>query len=41
MIPDLPEDYFRHYDLLINNYSGTKFYNAIVKECKWLAAYAR
>lgn len=41
MIPDLPEDYFTHYSLLINNYSGTKFYNAIVKECKWLAAYAR
>lgn len=41
MIPDLPEDYFRHYSLLINDYSGTKFYNAIVKECKWLAAYAR
>jgi hypothetical protein len=41
MIPDLPEDYFRHYSLLVNDYSGTKFYNAIVKECKWLAVYAR
>lgn len=41
LVPVLPDQYFGYYQLLMNRYSETKFYNAIVKECKWLAAYAR
>lgn len=41
LIPVLPEKYMAYYNLLINRYSKTSFYTAVVKECKWLAAYAR
>lgn len=41
LIPVIPENYAEYYNLLMINYSNTKFYNAIIKECKWLAAYAR
>lgn len=41
LIPVLPEQYSGYYNLLISNYKDTKFYNGVVKECKWLAAYAR
>ena len=39
-IPILPANYTQYYDLLLSNYADTKFYGAVVKECKWLAAYA-
>ncbi len=39
-IPILPKKYSLYYDLLLSDYSDTKFYGAVVKECKWLAAYA-
>lgn len=41
LIPVLPEAYAEYYNVLMTKYSKTKFYSAIVKECKWLAAYAR
>jgi hypothetical protein len=41
LIPTLPDEYMTHYNTLIAKYSGTKFYGQIVKECKWLEAYAR
>lgn len=41
LIPVLPDDYMNYYNLLMTRYSNTKFYEAIVKECKWLEAYAR
>lgn len=41
LIPVLPAEYMYYYNLLITRYSNTKFYNAVVKECKWLEAYAR
>ncbi|MBL7825641.1 MAG: hypothetical protein JNJ57_03350, partial [Saprospiraceae bacterium] len=41
LIPTLPDSHYGYYQLLISRYSESKFYNAIVKECKWLAAYAR
>ena len=41
LIPVIPEDYAEYYNLLLTKYSGTKFFNGIIKECKWLAAYAR
>jgi hypothetical protein len=41
LIPSLPDAYFQYYALLRNRYADTKFYNGIVKECKWLAAYTR
>jgi hypothetical protein len=41
LIPVLPEAYADHYNLLMTKYAKTKFYEGIVKECKWLAAYAR
>jgi hypothetical protein len=41
LIPDLPAKYSRYYDYLIKNYQQTQFYQAVVKECKWLEAYAR
>lgn len=41
LIPVLPEQYSGYYTLLISKYKNTKFYNGIIKECKWLAAYAR
>jgi hypothetical protein len=41
LIPVLPDEYMAHYNLLMTRYSNTKFYNAVVKECKWLEAYSR
>lgn len=41
LIPLLPQDKMRYYTLLENQYSGTDFYNMIIKECKWFGAYAR
>lgn len=41
LIPVLPSGYRTYYDVLQERYSGTAFYAQIVKECKWLAAYAR
>lgn len=41
LIPTMPDSYMNYYTLLTTKYSNTKFYDAIVKECKWLEAYAR
>lgn len=41
LIPALPDGYMSYYNLLTTRYSNTKFYEAIIKECKWLAAYAQ
>lgn len=41
LIPVLPDQYMTYYNVLISKYSNTRFYGAVVKECKWLAAYAR
>ena len=41
LIPALPDEYLDYYNLLTTRYSNTKFYEAIVKECKWLEAYAQ
>lgn len=41
LIPVIPDNYFEYYNLLMTKYANTKFYTGIVKECKWLAAYAR
>jgi len=41
LIPSLPDEYRSNYDILQSRYSNTEFYGQIVKECKWLAAYAR
>ncbi len=40
-IPVLPPEYMIYYDKLINKHSRTKYFDTVVKECKWLAAYAR
>ncbi|MFN0215768.1 MAG: hypothetical protein ACKVT2_16035 [Saprospiraceae bacterium] len=40
-IPVLPPEYRVYYDALISKHAKTKYYNTVVKECKWLAAYAR
>ena len=41
LIPTLPEEYMTHYRTLNGRYANTEFYKQVVKECKWLAAYAR
>lgn len=41
LIPVLPDEYLNYYNLLMTQYANTQFYEAIVKECRWLAAYAR
>jgi hypothetical protein len=41
LVPVLPDEYMEYYTLLMTRYPDTKFYQAVVKECKWLAAYAR
>jgi hypothetical protein len=41
LIPTLPDQYAVYYNLLLSRYSNTKFYDGIIKECKWLEAYAR
>ncbi len=40
-IPVIPENYRRHYDLLLNDYNQTKFFELAISECKFFAAYAR
>ena len=41
LIPTIPAQYFEYYNLLITKYNHTNFYNGRIRECKWLAAYAR
>ncbi|MFN0034467.1 MAG: hypothetical protein ACKVUS_05320 [Saprospiraceae bacterium] len=41
LVPALPPEYMVYYDALISKHAKTKFYDKVVKECKWLAAYAR
>ncbi len=41
IIPVLPPEYMVYYDVLISKHSRTKYYDTVVKECKWLAMYAR
>jgi hypothetical protein len=41
LIPTLPDHYMDYYNELTTKYSDTKFYAAVVKQCKWLEAYAR
>ncbi len=41
LIPVLPSDYNTYYDLLLTKYRNTNFFQVAIKECKWLAAYAR
>ena len=41
LIPVLPPESMIYYDVLIEKHSKTKYYETVVKECKWLAAYAR
>lgn len=41
MIPILPPPYRKYYDLLIGKHAQTTYFETVVKECKWLAAYAR
>ena len=41
LIPVLPADYMIYYDVLISKHSKTRYFDIVVKECKWLEAYAR
>ena len=41
LIPVLPDAYAEYYELLRTKYANTKFFDGIVKECKWFEAYAR
>jgi hypothetical protein len=41
LIPIPPPEYTQYYELLIRKHSKTKYFETVVKECKWLAAYAR
>lgn len=41
LIPVLPPEYRGYYDRLIGQHANTKYFETVVKECKWLAAYAR
>lgn len=38
-VPKLPEQYRNYYDLLINKYSETEFFEAAVEECKFFGLY--
>jgi hypothetical protein len=40
-IPVLPQESMIYYDVLIRKHAKTKYFETVVKECKWLAAYAR
>ncbi|MFT5164838.1 MAG: hypothetical protein ACI8P3_000061 [Saprospiraceae bacterium] len=40
-IPDLPAEYRRYYQLLKENYSQSIFYQEMIQECKFFAAYVR
>ena len=39
-VPRVPEEYFKHYAKLIDEYSETEFYKMIIEECKFFEAYA-
>ena len=39
-VPRVPEEFFKHYAKLIDDYSDTDFYKMIIKECKFFEAYA-
>lgn len=39
-IPRLPADYLVNFERLKNEYSGTTFYQQIIKECKYFSVYA-
>jgi len=41
LIPVLPDDYSKHFQLMKAKFSKTTFYSAIIKECKWFEAYSR
>lgn len=41
LIPTLPDHYMVYYNDLMQKYSETNFYKGVVKQCKWLEAYAR
>ncbi len=41
LIPVIPAPYNRFYNLLLQQYKDTNFATKAIKECKWLAAYAR
>src|SRR5262249_4051857 len=41
LIPVLPEQYVTYYNMVSTTYRKTAFFEGIVKECKWFAAYAR
>lgn len=41
LIPVIPKPYDTYYNVLIRQFSNTAFYEDRIKECKWLAAYAR
>jgi hypothetical protein len=41
LIPVLPPIYNTYYTLLLTKYRETKFFQQAIKECKWLAAYAK
>ena len=40
-IPRLPDAYRDYHDSFLTNYQGTDFYSAVIKECKFMAFYAR
>jgi hypothetical protein len=40
-IPKIPAKYSRYYQVLKNNYSESTFYQEMIQECKFFAAYAR
>jgi hypothetical protein len=40
-IPQMPAQYRTYYDLMKKKYSKTSFYELIVKECSWFAAYSK
>ncbi len=40
-IPVLPPESMIYYDVLIRKHAKTRYFETVVKECKWLAAYAR
>ncbi len=41
LVPVLPPEYMIYYDVLIAKHARTKYFDTVVKECKWLEAYAR
>ncbi len=41
LVPVLPQEYMAYYDVLISKHAKTRYFETVVKECKWLAFYAR